>query len=73
MGNCGTGIYCDCCEGHQHRQKLAEIHPGEALEIKDRRHGQNHIVTLSPREVLERISGTHTKDGIIHYVTSMLS
>ena len=73
MDSCGTGIYCDCCEGHQHRQKLAEIHPGEALEIKDRRHGQNHIVTLSPREVLERISGTHTKDGIIHYVTSMLS
>lgn len=54
----GTSIFCDCCKDQRHREKLGELGPYQGLHIRDRRHGQHHIVFLEPRELLERLVGT---------------
>ena len=48
------------------------ICPGEKLEVKNTRHGGHHVATLSPREVLERISGTCGRDGVLNFVRRVL-
>lgn len=68
MSLSGTALKCDCCE----REKLGEIHLG-SVEIQDRRHGQRHIVTIGARDILERIAGTTTQEGILHYVKGVLN
>lgn len=64
----GTAIRCDCCR----KEKLAEMHPRENLEILDRRHGTKHVVLLSAQEVLEGIAGTKGRDAVLRYVASVL-
>ena len=68
MGHDGTGIRCSCCG----RELMLVICPGEKLEVKNTRHGGHHVATLSPREVLERISGTSGREGVINFVRRVL-
>lgn len=44
----GDSVYCDCCG----TEKLAEI-VGENLVIKDRRHGEKHLVVIKLSELLD--------------------
>ena len=64
----GTAIRCTCCG----REKLGEIHTCQGIEIRDRRHGEHHVAVLSPKDVLERLSGTFAPDAIIAYVRRVL-
>ena len=67
-GHNGTGVYCGCCGD----ELLCVIKPQESLEVKDHRHGQHHVATLTPREVLERISGTSGREGVLNFVRRVL-
>jgi len=49
----GDKVYCDCCG----LQVLAQI-VGDKLVIKDRRHGEKHMVVIPIRELLDKISET---------------
>ena len=52
----GDNIYCDCC-GTELMAKIV----GDNLVIKDRRHGQQHMVIVSvsvPPESLERLKSS---------------
>ena len=64
----GTGIRCSCCN----TELMLVICPGEKLEVKNTRHGEHHVATLSPREVLERISGTSGREGVLNFVRKVL-
>lgn len=68
MEHNGTGLLCSCCG----KELLGIIRPGEHLEIKDSRHGQSHVVVVSPVEVLSRLAGTSGKEAILKYVTGVL-
>lgn len=46
----GNKIYCDCCGF----EKMAEI-VGDKLIIKDRRHGEKHVVILSVKDLLDKM------------------
>mgnify|MGYP001557951492 CR=1 FL=1 len=62
----GTGIHCDCCP--EHPKLMLIIAPQEKLEVKR----DHHVVALSPREVLERISGTSGQEGVLNFVRRVL-
>lgn len=44
----GGSIYCDCCG----TEKLAEL-VGDMLVIKDRRHGERHVVVIRIDRLLD--------------------
>ena len=44
-------VKCDCCG----TETLAQI-VGDKLVIKDRRHGEKHMVVIPIRELLDKIS-----------------
>jgi hypothetical protein len=44
----GGVVYCDCCGS----EKMAEIR-GESLVIKDRRHGEKHVVVIKINDLLD--------------------
>ena len=68
----GTAIYCNCCEGGNHQQKMGVLYPRDKLEIIDGRHGRSHVAILTPSELLSRIAGTTAKDAIVEYVRGVL-
>ena len=65
----GTAVRCDC----GHREKLMEIHPGQDIEVVDGRHGLRHQVSLAPRVVLERLSGTTGPEAVLAWVRRVLT
>lgn len=44
----GDVVYCDCCG----TEKLAQV-VGDNLVIKDRRHGEKHVVVLKISDLLD--------------------
>lgn len=50
MINADGSISCDCCG----TEKMAQI-VGDKLVIKDRRHGNKHMVVIPIRELLDKI------------------
>lgn len=63
----GTTITCSCCGG----EKMAEIHARDKMVIMDGRHGRKHAAILTPAELLIRLSGTVTRDGVVQYVRTV--
>jgi hypothetical protein len=45
----GNTVYCDCCG----TEKLAEV-VGDNLVIKDRRHGEKHVVSIPVEALLDK-------------------
>ena len=55
----GDVIYCDCCG----TEKLAQV-VGDSLVIKDRRHGEKHVVVLKISDLLDILQNKkHTLDS----------
>ena len=47
----GDIVYCDCCG----TEKLAQV-VGDNLVIKDRRHGEKHVVVIRIQDMLDILS-----------------
>ena len=63
----GTSIRCTCCP---RRKKLAELHRDSGLEIINGRSGNLHDARVSPRELLEALSGTEGT-GVVAWVRGL--
>ena len=68
MGN-GTNsqpvnLFC-LCHG---KQKMAEIHPAEGIEVVSRHHGTYHVGSLSVHDLLTQLAGTTNGSAIIEFV-----
>lgn len=50
MSSKDNTIYCSCCG----TEKMAEV-IGDKLVIKDRRHGEKHVVVLSVKDLLDKM------------------
>ena len=67
-GRNGTGVYCSC--GHE--ELMMVVIPGEGVEVKARRHGENHVAFLNPSELLGRLAGTYGREAILRFVGTAL-
>ena len=63
-----VNIFC-VCHG---QQKMAQITPGQGIEVVSRHHGAYHTGSLSVRELLHQISGTTDGSAIITFVQQMV-
>lgn len=57
-------LFC-VCHG---KQKMAEVTPGQGLEIVSRHHGTYHTGSLSVRDLLVQLSGTTNGSAIVQFV-----
>ena len=56
----GTGIACDCCGD----KKMGEVRAQQHIQIRN----DGHVVTMTPKEVLQRLSGTSAGSAIMEFV-----